>query len=205
MVCVWCVWCMCGVCVSLFLKRVKPTDNRLSPEFLTFRLLLPAPNFSPLLSISSKYVVYDVTSLLATGPNASGVLLGNGWWGQGLGGSPQLRFVLTLRFANGSGACGLFFFCLLQSLRFFCILHLSVPLLPFRFLHNNPRLCFCLFLFRFPSRFHTLRSLTVFGQHCGVRSELARPPESDHLRLDLQRRDLRRPPRNPRCGDLSPI
>ncbi len=44
--------------------------------------------FTPGWTLYSKrvpYQVYDVTALLKKGPNAAGVLLGNGWWSSGLG------------------------------------------------------------------------------------------------------------------------
>jgi len=41
------------------------------------------------------YTTYDVTSLLKAGKNAVGVMVGNGWWGQGSNGAKQVKFLLT--------------------------------------------------------------------------------------------------------------
>ncbi len=72
--------------------------------------------FTPGWTLYSKripYQVYDVTGLLRKGPNAIGLLLGNGWWSSGLGWrtkaffskpSENLRLLLQLEvtFADGS-------------------------------------------------------------------------------------------------------
>jgi alpha-L-rhamnosidase len=43
--------------------------------------------------------MYDVTSMIQEGPNAIGVMLGNGWYGQGVQGPKSLLFQLQV---NGS-------------------------------------------------------------------------------------------------------
>ena len=53
------------------------------------------------------YVTYDVTGLLREGPNAVGVMLGNGWysepgWEHQYGDSPQLLMQMNVEFTDGS-------------------------------------------------------------------------------------------------------
>lgn len=46
-------------------------------------------------------MVHDITKQLKSGNNTVGVLLGNGWWGQGLGYKPQLRLLISMTTAAG--------------------------------------------------------------------------------------------------------
>jgi len=73
---------------ELYVNGVRVGDRKLDIGWTDYRVRV-------------LYSTYDVTEYLKSGENAVGIMIGNGWWGQGLKESPRARLQLNIQTSSG--------------------------------------------------------------------------------------------------------